>query len=138
MAFAEKSTEKEAKTMAEIINWVQTQNQEKLAAIQYKKVLAKTHPLKVLDKLEKAYDKNDVKELVFWLAYAKFYGFGFTVKEGRKFFKKIKELWPSDHHCELANAFHFLNKSYAQDYTERTNSDQIYNYGALAAEFSYC
>lgn len=124
--------------MAEIINWVQTQNQEKLAQIPARKATPKTHPSKVLDKLEKAYDKNDVKELVFWLAYAKFYGFGFTIKEGRKFFKKIEELWPSDHDCKLANAFHFLNKSYAQDYTERTNSGQICNYGALAAEFSYC
>ena len=120
--------------MANVITWVQTQNQEKLAEIQDKKATPKTHPLKVLDKIEKAYHKNDVKELVFWLAYAKFYGF--TVKEVRKFFKKIEELWPSGHHCKLANAFHFLNASYAQGYTERNNSDQIYNYSALLAEFS--
>ena len=120
--------------MAEIINWVQTQNQEKLAKIQGKKVTPKTHPSKVLDKLEKAYHKNDVKELVFWLAYAKFYRFNIT--EGRKFFKKIEELWPTGHNCKLANAFHFLNSVYAENYTERNNSDQIYNYSALLAEFS--
>lgn len=122
--------------MAEIINWVQTQNQEKLAKIPARKATPKTHPSKVLEKLEKAYHKNDIKELVFWLAYAKFYGFGFTIKEGRKFFKKIEELWPTGHNCKLANAFHFLNASYAQGYTERNNSDQIYNYSALLAEFS--
>ena len=76
--------------MASVITWVQTQNQEKLAKIQGKKATPKTHPSKVLDKLEKAYCKNDVKELVFWLAYAKFYGFGFTIKEGQSSSKKLK------------------------------------------------
>ena len=123
--------------MANVIAWVQTQNQENLAGIgKYleRKVTPKTPLSKVLDKLEKAYAKNNLKELVFWLAYAKFYRFNIT--EGRKFFKKIEELWPSGHNCNLANAFHFLNASYAQGYTERNNSDQIYNYCALAAEFS--
>ena len=122
--------------MAEIINWVQTQNQEKLAKIQGKKATPKTHPSKVLDKLEKAYHKNDVKELVFWLAYAKFYRFNIT--EGRKFFKKIEELGPLSQHSELANKFHFLNAIYAKDHASLSDSAQIYNYGALAAEFSYC
>ena len=121
--------------MANVITWVQ--NQKNLAGIgKYleRKVTPKTPLSKVADKLEKAYHKNDVKELVFWLAYAKV--FNLSVKEGRKFFKKIEELWPTGHNCKLANAFHFLNASYAQGYTERNNSDQIYNYSALLAEFS--
>ena len=122
--------------MVNVIKWVQTQGQERIVAIQDKKAMPKTPQFKVLENLEKAYQKNDVEKLVFWLAYAKVYDY--VVIEGHKFFKKIEELWPSDHDCKLANAFHFLNKSYAQDYTERTNSGQIYNYGALAAEFSYC
>lgn len=122
--------------MANVITWVQTQNQEKLARIPARKATPKTHPSKVLDKLEKAYDKNDVKELVFWLAYAKFYRFNIT--EGRKFFKKIEELWPLSQHSELANKFHFLNAIYAKDHASLSDSAQIYNYGALAAEFSYC
>ena len=122
--------------MAEIINWVQTQNQEKLARIPARKATPKTHPSKVLDKLEKAYHKNDVKELVFWLAYAKV--FNLSVKEGRKFFKKIEELWPSSQakHPELANKFHFLNTIYAEAHTDRNDSAQIYNHCALVAEFS--
>ena len=120
--------------MAEIINWVQTQNQEKLARIPARKATPKTHPSKVLDKLEKAYQKNDVEKLVFWLAYAKVYDF--TITEGHKFFKKIEEEWPSGHHYKLANAFHFLNAIYARGYTDRNNSDQMYNYSVLLAEFS--
>ena len=121
--------------MAEIINWVQTQNQEKLAEIRIEAEAAPKTPLfKVLEKLEKAYQKNNIKELVFWLAYAKFHKL--PVAKGRDFFKKIEELWPTGHNCKLANAFHFLNASYAQGYTERNNSDQIYNYSALLAEFS--
>ena len=125
--------------MVNVIKWAQTQNQDQLAEIGKRleeKVMPKTSQSKVADNLEKAYHKNDPKELIFWLAYAKFYGFGFTIKEGRKFFKKIEELWPTGHNCKLANAFHFLNASYAQGYTERNNSDQIYNYSALLAEFS--
>ena len=97
--------------MANVITWVQTQNQEKLAGIgKYleRKVMPKTPQFKVLEKLEKAYQENNIEKLIFWLAYANFYGF--TVTEGRKFFKKIEELWPSGHHRKLANAFLFLNK----------------------------
>lgn len=120
--------------MANVITWVQTQNQEKLAEIEDKKAMPKIPQFKVLDNLEKAYQKNDVEKLVFWLAYANVYNY--VVTEGREFFKKIEELWPTGHNCKLANAFHFLNASYAQGYTERNNSDQIYNYSALLAEFS--
>lgn len=123
--------------MANVITWVQ--NQKNLAGIgKYleRKVTPKTPLSKVADKLEKAYHKNDVKELVFWLAYAKV--FNLSVKEGRKFFKKIEELWPLSQakHPELANKFHLLNKIYAQGYTKRNNSAQICNYTALLAEFS--
>ena len=123
--------------MAEVINWVQTQNQEKLAGIgKYleRKVMPKISQSKVAENLEKAYQKNNIKELVFWLAYAKFYSF--DVLEGRKFFKKIEKEWPSSHCSELANEFHFLNKIYSERYTERNNSTQMYNYSALLAKFS--
>ena len=76
--------------MVNIVTWVQTQNQEKLAEIRIEaEATPKTPLFKVLEKLEKAYQKNDIKELVFWLAYAKFYSF--DVLEGRKFFKKIEK-----------------------------------------------
>ena len=121
--------------MAEIINWVQTQNQEKLAEIRIEaEATPKTPLFKVLEKLEKAYQKNDIKELVFWLAYAKFYKL--TVAKGRDFFKKIEKEWPSSRYYELANAFHFLNTIYSERYTERNNSAQMYNYPALLAKFS--
>lgn len=123
--------------MANVITWVQTQNQEKLAGIgKYleRKVMPKTPQFKVLEKLEKAYQENNIEKLIFWLAYANFYGF--TVTEGRKFFKKIEELWPSGHHRKLANAFLFLNKIYAEAHNKRSDSAQIYNHCALAAEFS--
>ena len=94
--------------MANVITWVQTQGQERIVAIQDKKAMPKTPQFKVLENLEKAYQKNNIEELVFWLAYAKV--FNLSVKEGRKFFKKIEELWPSGHHCRLANAFHFLKR----------------------------
>ena len=123
--------------MANVITWVQ--NQKNLAGIgKYleRKVTPKTPLSKVADKLEKAYHKNDVKELVFWLAYAKV--FNLSVKEGRKFFKKIEELWPLSQakHPELANKFHFLNTIYAEAHTDRNDSAQIYNHCALVAEFS--
>ena len=121
--------------MAEIINWVQTQNQEKLAEIRIEaEVTPKTPLFKVLEKLEKAYQKNDIKELVFWLAYAKFYDF--TATEGRKFFKKIEELWPSKRHPELSNKFHFLNSHFSENYSDRKDSAQMYNHTALFAELS--
>lgn len=120
--------------MVNIVTWVQTQNQEKLTEVQDKKAMPKTSQFKVLENLEKAYQKNDVEKLVFWLAYAKVYDY--VVAEGHKFFKKIEEEWPSGHHYKLANAFHFLNAIYAQGYTERNNSEQMYNYPVLLAEFS--
>lgn len=120
--------------MVNIVTWVQTQNQEKLTEVQDKKAMPKTSQFKVLENLEKAYQKNDVEKLVFWLAYAKVYDY--VVIEGHKFFKKIEEEWPSGHHYKLANAFHFLNAIYAQGYTERNNSEQMYNYPVLLAEFS--
>ena len=121
--------------MVNIVTWVQTQNQEKLAEIRIEaEATPKTPLFKVLEKLEKAYQKNDIKELVFWLAYAKFYSF--DVLEGRKFFKKIEKECPSSHCSELANAFHFLNAIYSERYTERNNSAQMYNYPALLAKFS--
>ena len=120
--------------MVNIIKWAQTQGQERIVGIEDKKAMPKTSQFKVLENLEKAYQKNDVEKLVFWLAYAKVYDF--TITEGHKFFKKIEEEWPSGHHYKLANAFHFLNAIYAQSYTERNNSAQIYNYTTLLAEFS--
>ena len=120
--------------MVNVIKWAQTQGQERIVEIQGKKAVPKTPQFKVLDNLEEAYQKNDIKELVFWLAYAKVYDY--VITEGRKFFKKIEEEWPSGHHYKLANAFHFLNAIYAQSYTERNNSAQIYNYTTLLAEFS--
>ena len=121
--------------MVNSIKWVQTQNQEKLAEIRIEaEATPKTPLFKVIDKLEKAYHKNDIKELVFWLAYAKFYEMPIT--KGRDFFKKIEKEWPSGHYYELANAFHFLNAIYSERYTERNNSAQMYNYPALLAKFS--
>ena len=122
--------------MAGIINWVETQNQEKLNEIAKHfegKVTPKTSQSEVENKLEKAHWKNDVKELVFWLAYAKFYGFPI---KGRPLFKKIEKLWPSGHCHELANAFHFLNTIYAEGHTDRENSAQMCNYATLLAELS--
>mgnify|MGYP000864275848 FL=1 len=121
--------------MVNIVTWVQTQNQEEIAKIHLKpEATPKTPLFKVIDKLEKAYHKNDIKELVFWLAYAKFYEMPIT--KGRDFFKKIEKEWPSGHYYELANAFHFLNAIYSERYTERNNSAQMYNYPALLAKFS--
>ena len=121
--------------MVNSIKWVQTQNQEEIAKIRLKtEATPKTPLFKVIDKLEKAYHKNDIKELVFWLAYAKFYEMPIT--KGRVFFKKIEKEWPSGHYYELANAFHFLNAIYSERYTERNNSAQMYNYPALLAKFS--
>lgn len=123
--------------MANVIAWVQTQNQEEIAKIRIQaEATPKTPLFKVIDKLEKAYLENDIKELVFWLAYAKFYRFNIT--EGRKFFKKIEELWPLSQakYPELANAFHFLNAIYAEAHAERNDSTQMCKYSLLLAEFS--
>ena len=120
--------------MANVFTWVQTQNQPKIAEIHLEEATPKIPLFKVVDNLEKAYQKNNIKELVFWLAYAKFYDF--AVAEGRKFFKKIEKEWPSSHYPELANAFHFLNAIYSENYTERENSAQMCNYPELLAKFS--
>ena len=121
--------------MVNSIKWVQTQNQEEIAKIHLKpEATPKTPLFKVLDNLEKAYHKDDIEKLVFWLAYAKFYKL--PVTKGRDFFKKIEKEWPSSHYYELANAFHFLNAIYSERYTERNNSAQMYNYPALLAKFS--
>lgn len=123
--------------MVNIVTWVQTQNQEKLAQIRLEtEVTPKTSLFKVLDNLEKAYHKDDIEKLVFWLAYAKLHKL--PVAKGREFFKKIEELWPSSQakHPELANKFHFLNEIYTENYTERNNSAQMHNYSSLLAEFS--
>ena len=121
--------------MVNVIKWAQTQGQEKLAQIHLEaEVTPKTPLFKAVEKLEKAYQENNIENLIFWLAYAKFYEFHIT--EGRKFFKKIEELWPSGHHCKLANAFHFLRTIYAEAHVARNNSAQIYNYTTLLAEFS--
>ena len=122
--------------MVNVIKWAQTQGQERIAEIQEHldtEATPKTSQSEVENKLEKAHWKNDVKELVFWLAYAKFYGFPI---KGRMLFKKIKELWPSENCPELANKFHFLNEIYSENYTGRNNSAQMCNYSALSAEFS--
>ena len=123
--------------MVNSIKWVETQGQEKLTETVKRleeKVTPKTSQFDVLEKLEKAYQENNIEKLIFWLAYAKFYSF--DVLEGRKFFKKIEESWPSGHHRKLANAFHFLNTIYAKAHADRSDSAQIYNYSALLAEFS--
>lgn len=121
--------------MVNIVTWVQTQNQEKLAQIRLEtEVTPKTSLFKVLDNLEKAYHKDDIEKLVFWLAYAKLHKL--PVAKGREFFKKIEKEWPSSHCSELANEFHFLNAIYSERYTERNNSTQMYNYPALLAKFS--
>ena len=121
--------------MVNIVTWVQTQNQEEIAKIHLKtEATPKTPLFKVLGNLEKAYHKDDIEKLVFWLAYAKFYEL--PVTKGREFFKKIEKEWPSSHCSELANEFHFLNAIYSERYTERNNSAQMYNYPALLAKFS--
>lgn len=121
--------------MVNIIKWAQTQGQEEIAKIRIQAEAEPKTPLfKVIDKLEKAYLKNDIKDLVFWLAYAKFYDMYIT--KGREYFKKIEKEWPSSHCSELANEFHFLNAIYSERYTERNNSAQMYNYPALLAKFS--
>lgn len=123
--------------MVNVITWVQTQNQEKIAKIRLETQATPKIPLfKVLNKLEKAYHKDDIEKLVFWLAYAKFYEI--PIIKGREFFKKIEELWPSSQvkYPELANKFHFLNEIYAEAHSERNDSAQMHNHSLLLAEFS--
>ena len=123
--------------MANVITWVQTQKQAELAEIHEHletKVMPKTPQFEVINKLEKAYQKNNIEELVFWLAYAKFNEY--SVERGREFFKKIEELWASKRRPELSNKFHFLNSHFSENYSDRNESAQICNHTALFAELS--
>lgn len=123
--------------MVNVIKWAQTQKQEQLAEIGKRlegKVIPKASQSKVTDKLEKAYQKDNIEELVFWLAYAKFNEY--SVERGREFFKKIEELWASKRHSELSNKFHFLNSRFSENYSGRKDSAQMYNHTALFAELS--
>ena len=88
-------------------------------------------------KLEEAYAKNDTITLINFLAYAKV--FDLFVKEGRKFFKKIKEEWPliQKDYPQLANKVIFLTSILSEHYATRTDSAQICNRSILIAEFSY-
>ena len=126
--------------MANVINWVQTQNQENLAGIGKhleRKVTPKIPLSKVTDKLEKAYHKNDAKELIFWLTYAQV--FHIPVRKKREFFKKIKELWPlvQCSHAKMSNMFNYLNSVFAERAGERTDSKQMVNETAIYSQLSY-
>ena len=126
--------------MVNSIKWVQTQGQEKLAGIGKRleeKVIPKTSQSKVADNLEKAYHKNDTKELIFWLTYAQI--FRIPVRKKREFFKKIKELWPlvQRSHAEMSNMFNYLNSFFAERVGERTDSKQMVNVTAIYSQLSY-
>lgn len=126
--------------MANVITWVKTQDQENLAEIgKYleRKVTPKIPLSKVADKLEKAYHKNDSKELIFWLTYAQV--FHIPVRKKREFFKKIKELWPLDQrsHAEMSNMFNYLNGIFAERAAERSDSKQMINETAIYSQLSY-
>ena len=126
--------------MVNSIKWVQTQGQEKLAEIGKRleeKVIPKTSQSKVADDLEKAYQKNDPKELIFWLTYAQI--FRIPVRKKREFFKKIKELWPlvQRSHAEMSNMFNYLNSVFAERAGERTDSKQMVNETAIYSQLSY-
>ena len=126
--------------MVNSIKWVQTQGQEKLAEIGKRleeKVMPKTSQSKVADNLEKAYHKNDPKELIFWLTYAQV--FRIPVRKKREFFKKIKELWPLAQcsHAEMSNMFNYLNSVFAERAAERSDSKQMVNETAIYSQLSY-
>ena len=126
--------------MVNVIKWAQTQNQEQLAEIGKRleeKVMPKTSQSKVADNLEKAYHKNDPKELIFWLTYAQV--FRIPVRKKREFFKKIKELWPlvQRSHAEMSNMFNYLNSVFAERAGERTDSKQMVNETAIYSQLSY-
>lgn len=126
--------------MVNSIKWVQTQGQEKLAEIGKRleeKVIPKTSQSKVADDLEKAYQKNDPKELIFWLTYAQI--FRIPVRKKREFFKKIKELWPlvQRSHAEMSNMFNYLNSVFAERAGKRTDSKQMVNETAIYSQLSY-
>ena len=90
----------------------------------------------VREKLEKAYAKNDIANLIEFLAYAKV--FHLFIKEGRKFFRKIEEEWPlcQKEYPHLGNKFNYLNGVYNSNYISRNDSAQIANRSAIIAEFS--
>ena len=126
--------------MANVITWVQTQNQEQLTEIGKRleeKVIPKISQSKVADNLEKAYNKNDAKELIFWLTYAQV--FHIPVRKKREFFKKIKELWPlvQCSHAKMSNMFNYLNSVFAERASERTDSKQMVNETAIYSQLSY-
>ncbi len=126
--------------MANVITWVKTQNQENLAGIGKcleEKVMSKISQSKVADNLEKAYHKNDSKELIFWLTYAQV--FRIPVRKKREFFKKIKELWPLTQysHAEMSNMFNYLNSVFAERAAERSDSKQMVNETAIYSQLSY-
>ncbi len=126
--------------MVNVIKWAQTQNQEQLAEIGKRleeKVMPKTSQSKVADNLEKAYHKNDPKELIFWLTYAQV--FRIPVRKKREFFKKIKELWllAQRSHAEMSNMFNYLNGIFAERAAERSDSKQMVNETAIYSQLSY-
>ena len=90
----------------------------------------------VCEKLEKTYVKNDIANLIEFLAYAEV--FHLFVKEKRKFFKKIEEEWPlcQKEYPHLGNKFNYLNGIYNSNHILRTDSMQIANGSAIIAEFS--
>ena len=118
--------------MANVITWVQTQNQENVVQTKEFKPLEQ---YVVTNKLEKAYQKNNIIELINWLTYTQF--FHVPVEEKRKFFKKIKELWPLSRHPELANEFNYLNGIFAERAAERSDSKQMVNETAIYSQLSY-
>lgn len=91
----------------------------------------------VREKLDRADAKNNIAELINWLAYANV--FHLSVEKGRKIFEKIEEKWPLiQEECpHLGNKFNYLRGIYSSDSISRTDSAQITNRSAIIAEFSY-
>ncbi len=91
----------------------------------------------VREKLDRADAKNNIAELINWLAYANV--FHLSVEKGRKIFEKIEEKWPLiQKDCpHLGNKFNYLSGIYNRSHASRTDSAQIRNRSALIAEFSY-